>query len=65
MNHPKILSSGTANPSVSLTQEQSFHAAGYQVSAFGKFFLNENIGSLSHDYFCASTDRSGNIRHNP
>jgi hypothetical protein len=45
MNHPKILGAGTANPSVSLTQEQNFHMAGYQGERIRKIFLNGDIGS--------------------
>jgi hypothetical protein len=45
MNHPKILGAGTANPSVSLTQEQSFRAVGYQGERIRKIFLNDDIGS--------------------
>jgi hypothetical protein len=45
MNHPKILGVRTANPPVSLTQEQSFRAAGYQGERIRKIFLNGDIGS--------------------
>jgi hypothetical protein len=30
VNHPRILGIGTVSPPLRLTQEQSFHAAGYQ-----------------------------------
>ncbi len=43
MNHPRILGIGTANPLVRLTQEQSFHAAGYQSERIRKIFLNSDI----------------------
>ena len=43
MNHPRILGSGTANPLVRLTQEQTFHAAGYQGERIRKIFLNSDI----------------------
>jgi alkylresorcinol/alkylpyrone synthase/polyketide synthase Type III len=43
VNHPRILGIGTANPSVRLTQEQSFHAAGYQSERIRKIFLNSDI----------------------
>ena len=43
MNHPRILGIGTANPPVGLTQEQSFHAAGYQGERIRKIFLNSDI----------------------
>jgi hypothetical protein len=40
VSHPRILGIGTANPPVRLTQEQSFHAAGYQGERIRKIFLN-------------------------
>jgi hypothetical protein len=43
VNHPRILGIGTANPLVRLTQEQSFHAAGYQGERIRKVFLNSDI----------------------
>jgi polyketide synthase Type III len=43
VNHPRILGIGTANPAVRLTQEQSFHAAGYQGERIRKIFLNSDI----------------------
>jgi hypothetical protein len=43
VNHPRILGIGTANPVVRLTQEQSFHAAGYQGERIRKIFLNSDI----------------------
>jgi polyketide synthase Type III len=43
MNHPRILGIGTANPPARLTQEQSFHAAGYQGERIRKIFLNSDI----------------------
>ena len=43
MNHPRILGIGTANPPIRLTQEQSFHAAGYQGERIRKIFLNSDI----------------------
>jgi len=43
VNHPRILSIGTANPPVRLTQEQTFHAAGYQGERIRKIFLNSDI----------------------
>ena len=39
MNHPWILGGGTANTLVSLTQEQSCHAAGYRGERIRKIFL--------------------------
>jgi polyketide synthase Type III len=43
VNHSRILGIGTANPPVRLTQEQSFHAAGYQGERIRKIFLNSDI----------------------
>jgi polyketide synthase Type III len=43
VNCPRILGIGTANPPVRLTQEQSFHAAGYQGERIRKIFLNSDI----------------------
>ncbi len=43
MSHPRILGIGTANPPVRLTQEQTFHAAGYQGERIRKIFLNSDI----------------------
>jgi polyketide synthase Type III len=43
VTHPRILAIGTANPPVRLTQEQSFHAAGYQGERIRKIFLNSDI----------------------
>lgn len=43
MNHPRILGIGIANPSVRLTQEQSFQAVGYQGERIRKIFLNSDI----------------------
>jgi hypothetical protein len=43
VNHPRILGIETANPAVRLTQEQSFHAAGYQGERIRKIFLNSDI----------------------
>jgi hypothetical protein len=43
VNHPRILGIGTANPPIRLTQEQSFHAAGYRGEHIRKIFLDSNI----------------------
>jgi hypothetical protein len=43
VNHPRIVGVGTANPLIRLTQEQSFHAAGYQCERIRKIFLNSDI----------------------
>jgi hypothetical protein len=43
VKHPRILGIGTANPPARLTQEQTFHAAGYQSERIRKMFLNSDI----------------------
>ena len=43
MNNPRIIGIGTANPALRLTQEQSFHAVGYQSERIRKMFLNSDI----------------------
>jgi 3,5-dihydroxyphenylacetyl-CoA synthase len=43
MSNPRIIGIGTANPALRLTQEQSFHAAGYQSDRIRKIFLNGDI----------------------
>ncbi len=43
MNYPQILGVGTANPPIRLTQEQSFHAAGYETERIRKIFANSDI----------------------
>ena len=43
MNHPRILGIGTATPPDRFTQEQTFHAAGYQSERIRKIFLNSEI----------------------
>ena len=43
MNHSRILGIGAANPPIRLTQEQSFHAAGYKRQRIRKIFLNSDI----------------------
>jgi polyketide synthase Type III len=50
VNHPCILGVGTANPPIRLTQEQSFHAAGYETERIRKIFLNSDI-EYRHFYF--------------
>ena len=56
MSHPRILGIGTANPTVRLTQEQSFHAAGYQGERVRKIFLNSDIDHR-HFYLEARLNR--------
>ena len=56
MNYPRIFGIGTANPPVRLTQEQSFHAAGYQGERIRKIFLNSGI-DYRHFYLEGAPDR--------
>jgi len=56
VNHPRILGIGTANPPVRLTQEQSFHATGYQGERIRKIFLNSDI-DYRHFYLEGSPNR--------
>jgi alkylresorcinol/alkylpyrone synthase/polyketide synthase Type III len=50
VNSPRILGIGTANPPIRLTQEQSFHAAGYESEHIRRIFLNSDI-EYRHFYF--------------
>ena len=43
MSNSQIIGIGTANPSLRLTQEQSFHAVGYQSDRVRKMFVNSEI----------------------
>jgi 3,5-dihydroxyphenylacetyl-CoA synthase len=43
VNNSRIIGIGTANPALRLTQEQSFHVAGYQSDRIRKMFLNGDI----------------------
>jgi 3,5-dihydroxyphenylacetyl-CoA synthase len=43
VNNPRIIGIGTANPPLRFTQEQSFHAVGYQSDRIRKMFLNSDI----------------------
>jgi 3,5-dihydroxyphenylacetyl-CoA synthase len=56
VNHPRILGIGTANPPIRLTQEQSFHAAGYGGERIRKIFLNSDI-EYRHFYFGGTPNR--------
>src|ERR1700675_4492642 len=56
MNHPRILGIGTANPPDRLTQEQTFHAAGYQSERIRKIFLNSDI-DYRHFYLEGAPNR--------
>jgi hypothetical protein len=42
VNRPRIFGIGTAKPLVRLTQEESFHAAGYHGERLRKIFLNSD-----------------------
>jgi len=53
VNYPRILGIGTANPPIRLTQEQSFHAAGYESERIRKIFANSDI-EYRHFYFGAT-----------
>jgi hypothetical protein len=50
---------GTASPLVRLTQEQSFHAAGYKGERIRKIFLNSNI-DYRHFYLEGALNREEN-----
>jgi len=56
MNNPRIIGVGTANPALRLTQEQSFHAAGYQNERVRKMFLNSDI-DYRHFYLEGNLNR--------
>jgi hypothetical protein len=43
VNNSRIISIGAANPVLRLTQEQSFHAAGYQSERIRQIFLNCDV----------------------
>jgi alkylresorcinol/alkylpyrone synthase/polyketide synthase Type III len=53
VSRPRILGIGTANPPVRLTQEQSFHAAGYESERIRKIFLDSDI---DHRHFYLEGD---------
>ena len=50
MSYPRILGIGTATPPIRLTQEQSFHAAGYETERIRRIFANSDI-EYRHFYF--------------
>jgi predicted naringenin-chalcone synthase len=56
VTHPRIFGIGTANPAVQLTQEQSFHAAGYQSDRIRRIFLNSDI-EYRHFYLEGALNR--------
>lgn len=43
MSNPRITAIGTANPPLTLTQEQTFRAAGYRTEGVRRRFLNSDI----------------------
>ena len=57
MTHPRIAGIGTANPSLKLTQEESFVAAGYKTERIRKIFLNSDI-DYRHFYLEGEPNRS-------
>src|SRR5579872_1798594 len=59
LNHPRILGIGTANPPIRLTQEQTYHAAGYESERVRKIFLNSDI-EYRHFYFGGEPNRHEN-----
>lgn len=56
MSHPRILGIGKANPPLRLTQEEAFHAAGYQSERVRQIFLNSDI-DYRHFYFDGELSR--------
>ena len=50
MNYPRILGIGTATPPIRLTQEQTFHVAGYETERIRKIFANSDI-EYRHFFF--------------
>jgi 3,5-dihydroxyphenylacetyl-CoA synthase len=50
VSYPRILGIGTATPPIRLTQEQSFHAAGYETERIRRIFANSDI-EYRHFYF--------------
>src|ERR1700746_657007 len=57
MNNPRTIGIGTANPVLRLTQEQSFHAVGYQSERIRKMFLNSDI-DYRHFYLEGDVNRN-------
>jgi hypothetical protein len=55
MSNPRIIAIGTANPPLRLTQEQSFHAAGYRTECVRKMFLNSDI---DFRHFCLEEEEA-------
>ncbi len=57
MTDPRIVSIGTANPPLRLTQEQSFQAAGYKNARIRNIFLNSDI-DYRHFYLEGGPNRA-------
>ena len=57
VTNPQIVSIGTANPQLRLTQEQSFHAAGYKSERIRDIFLNCDI-DYRHFYLEGGPNRA-------
>ena len=53
----RIIGIGTANPALRLTQEESFHAAGYSSARIRNIFLNSDI-AYRHFYLEGPLDRA-------
>lgn len=57
MNNPRIIAIGKANPALRLTQEQAYHAVGYQSERIRKMFLNSDI-DYRHFYLDGDLNRN-------
>ena len=57
MTHPRIAGITTANPSLKLTQQESFVAAGYKKERIRNNFLNNDI-DYRHFYLEGELNRS-------
>ena len=57
MTHPRITGIATANPSLKLTQQESFVAAGYKTERIRNIFLNSDIDYV-HFYLKGEPNRS-------
>jgi predicted naringenin-chalcone synthase len=57
LNYPPIIGIGTANPSLRLTQEQSFCVTGYESERVRRIFLNSDI-DFRHFYFEGGLNRN-------
>jgi 3,5-dihydroxyphenylacetyl-CoA synthase len=57
VKYPRIIGIGTATPPIRLTQEQTFHAAGYEGERIRKIFLNSDI-EYRHFFFGGTLNRN-------